>query len=150
VVTKSTPAEAEHADLGAQLSAAAKKLGLSAYQLSIRSGVPAPSVRAALAGGNITLSSLRLIARALGLRKLKMRDLEMEMSAGVIDPGVAASTLGLLDEAVRVVTESRAAVADLVEESHSRGEMSRLVEKVDMAKAAMARRNEASEKPKGE
>jgi hypothetical protein len=146
VVTKSTPAEAEHADLGAQLSAAAKKLGLSAYQLSIRSGVPAPSVRAALAGGNITLSSLRLIARALGLRKLRMRDLEIELSAGVIDPGVAASAIGLLEEAVRMVNESRAAVIDLVEESHARGEMSRLVNKVDMAKAAVARRNEAGDK----
>jgi transcriptional regulator with XRE-family HTH domain len=132
VVKKGTSSEPEHADLGAQLSAAAKKLGLSAYQVSLRSGVPPPSVRAALAGGNITLASLRLIARALGIRKLKMRDLEIEMSAGVIDPGAAASTLAALDEAIRLVTESRAAVADLVEEAHVRGEMNRLVDQVDM------------------
>jgi hypothetical protein len=140
VVKKSLPSEAVHADVGAQLSAAAQKLGLSAYQLSVRCGVPAPSVRAALAGGNITLSSLRLIARALGLRKLKMRDIEIDRTAGAIDPGDAASAVAQLDEAIRNVTESRATVVRLVEESHERGERCRAER--DVAKTRVGRKSE--------
>lgn len=87
------------AQLGEQLKGAASRLGMSIYQLAAVSEVARPSVRAALSGGNITVTTLLDLARVLHIKHLRIGDLDVDFSGGGIDGALVRSVVERLDRA---------------------------------------------------
>jgi hypothetical protein len=103
--------------VGEQLKGAASRLGMSIYQLSAVSEIARPSVRAALTGGNVTLTTLLDLTRVLHVKHLRIGDLDLEFSGGGVDAALIRNAVERLDRAEAEMTDAtnllrRAAGAD--------------------------------------
>lgn len=112
--SKEVDDDTEHADVGAQLRAAAERLGLTEWQLATRSGLPHGTIRKAFRGGNITLSSFRRIIAALGLEVIEFD--QSRVQALFPDAAATRAALEELQELERRLGASRASLEKTVEQ----------------------------------
>jgi predicted transcriptional regulator len=110
--SKEVDDDTEHADVGAQLRAAAERLGLTEWQLATRAGLPHGTVVKAFRGGNITLSSFRRIIAALGLEVIEFDQARVQ----ALFPDAAATRAALeeLQDLERRLGASRASLEKTV------------------------------------
>lgn len=112
--SKEVDEDNEHADVGAQLRAAAARLGLTEWQVATLAGMPHGTVAKAFRGGNVTLSSFRRILAALGLEVIELDQTRIQ----ALFPDAAATRAALeeIQELERRVAASRAALEKTVEQ----------------------------------
>jgi hypothetical protein len=92
--------------VGEQLKGAASRLGMSIYQLSAVSEIARPSVRAALTGGNITLTTLLDLTRVLHVKHLRIGELDVEFGGGGVDNALVRSAVERLDRAEHEMSDA--------------------------------------------
>lgn len=92
--------------LGDQLKGAASRLGMSIYQLAAVSEIGRPSVRAALNGGNITVTTLLDLARVLHVKHLRIGDLDLDFDSGGVDAALIRNAVDRLDRAGGEMSEA--------------------------------------------
>jgi predicted transcriptional regulator len=112
--SKEVDEDNEHADVGAQLRAAAERLGLTEWQVATRAGMPHGTVAKAFRGGNITLSSFRRIIAVLGLEVIEFD--QSRVQALFPDAAATRAALEEIQDLERRVGESRASLEKTVEQ----------------------------------
>lgn len=112
--SKEVEDDTEHADVGAQLRAAAERLGLTEWQVATRAELPPGTVRKAFRGGNITLSSFRRLLATLGLEVVEFDQTRVQ----ALFPDAAATRAALeeVQEAERRLIASRTSLQKTVEQ----------------------------------
>ena len=109
-----------------QLLTAARKLGLSQNQVAKLSGVSRKHVGVALSGGNISLSVLLKLLRALKVDSLDLGDVSLRAERKSVNPHLVEHARTLLD---RAIADARDA-AELLREGNLGEHASRVVRQV--------------------
>jgi transcriptional regulator with XRE-family HTH domain len=98
VPRKPSFAENEHPEVGEQLRTAAERLGLSQNQVSKLSGVSRRHVGVAFKGGNISLTQLKKLVKALKLESISLGELDIAAERQTLNPHLIEHARTLVEQ----------------------------------------------------